>query len=593
MSKAVAITSGIVAFALSCAGVYRLELSRIPADVAKLGPVSAGHCLSSVEISPGNVVTLGSFKNFDNAASAPESTGTVDSTLAVRTTGAVEVHLSSPVGAEKAEMPLAGETIVLNKASGPFELALRGQQALVRKGDALLSVPTGTRFGPADDAIYEVVVGKQSKAMAVVKDGKEIVPAGVELAELALKSVVAVVPLQATRGNVWLKNPTPSLSPLRVSGQPGLADISIETSRSNLRIAQGEATTVACALAQGPNADWVPAAVTQQPGAAGSLGHMSISLPALALPSDGSGPTPVWIAVATTDGQSIALGGIQFVGRYVAGAIATLLTIALLAPLMRFRGQRVSKAIAGSRWFAGLFLGPDGEPSLSLLQILIWTTITIWGFFYVFIVAGNLLALTPEMMSLLGIAGVGTVVSRWITTANGPTTTPVGPPSQKMTSDPSGNDFWKMLSTAGHFDLLKLQLFAFTVVIALYVVWRIADAAAFPVLDANTLLLLGVSQGVYVTGKLAASSDLSAVQATKGLLDINAAATAAATAEQTRLTQEQAALAALAAPSAQQQARIVALPAEIAAVTQTLASLAAEKAKLVQDYNAGLQKLSL
>ena len=62
-----------------------------------------------------------------------------------------------------------------------------------------------------------------------------------------------------------------------------------------------------------------------------------------------------------------------------------------------------------------------------------------------------------------------------------------------------------MLSTTGNFDMLKFLLFAFTVVIAMYVVWRIADAAAFPPLDANTLLL-GVSQGVYVTSKLAGAT---------------------------------------------------------------------------------------
>ena len=61
----------------------------------------------------------------------------------------------------------------------------------------------------------------------------------------------------------------------------------------------------------------------------------------------------------------------------------------------------------------------------------------------------------------------------------------------------------KNSSGASSFDLMKLQLFVFTIVIGVYVVWRITDTATFPALDTNTLLLLGVSQGIYVGGKFA------------------------------------------------------------------------------------------
>jgi hypothetical protein len=51
---------------------------------------------------------------------------------------------------------------------------------------------------------------------------------------------------------------------------------------------------------------------------------------------------------------------------------------------------------------------------------------------------------------------------------------------------------------------MKLQLFVFTLVVGVYIVWRITDTATFPALDTNTLLLLGVSQGIYVGGKFSA-----------------------------------------------------------------------------------------
>src|SRR5205085_623834 len=60
--------------------------------------------------------------------------------------------------------------------------------------------------------------------------------------------------------------------------------------------------------------------------------------------------------------------------------------------------------------------------------------------------------------------------------------------------------------------------------IAAYVVWRIADSAAFPELDPNTLLLMGVSQGTYIGGKIASTSPLSRAQAIK--LELETAAEA-------------------------------------------------------------------
>jgi hypothetical protein len=100
------------------------------------------------------------------------------------------------------------------------------------------------------------------------------------------------------------------------------------------------------------------------------------------------------------------------------------------------------------------------------------------------------------------------------------------------------SQFWSMLNTNGQFDLLKLQLFVFTIVIGLYVVCRIADSAAFPELDANTLLLLGVSQGVYITGKLVGNSRLSTLQGLRAELDALTESKANLTEEKRRKEQE-------------------------------------------------------
>jgi septal ring factor EnvC (AmiA/AmiB activator) len=67
---------------------------------------------------------------------------------------------------------------------------------------------------------------------------------------------------------------------------------------------------------------------------------------------------------------------------------------------------------------------------------------------------------------------------------------------------------------------LKLQLLVFTLLIASYIVWRIMETAAFPELDTNTLLLLGVSQGTYIGGKLSSGTALNRAQTLKLDMDL-------------------------------------------------------------------------
>lgn len=595
-SSGVAVSCAIGVVVLFSLGVYRLELGRTQDDMGEANSAVIGSCFPRVDVPAGIAVAAGSYASFQGEASpllVGETAASPKSGLAVRAAGPVEIHLTAPLAAEGESMPLEGKSIVLRKSSAPLELFPRAAGVLVHQGNALIRVESPARFELADDTPYEIKFDEAKPAHAVVSHGKAVIPVGTNIGDLPTGSVVNVIPIQPVRGKVWPKNPIPSLSLTRISGQAGLSDVSIESGRSGLKLTQGESTVYACVTKQSAPGDWIPAPVTQQPTSSGSSGRMSIGLPSEALPPDTSGVTPIWLAVATADGQSMAVGGIKFVGRLRAGIFATILTASLLAPLMRFRGRRVAKSSSDSRWFAGLFLNEDGDPSLSLLQILIWTTITIWGFFYVFIVAGNLLAMTPEMMSLLGIAGVGTVISRWITTANAVTNEPIGKPSQRMDGDQAGNDFWRMLSTSGHFDLLKLQLFAFTVVIALYVAWRIADAAAFPVLDTNTLLLLGVSQGVYVTGKMAAATDLKSVKTTAALLALKSKQVEATIADKDVLDKELLGLQANAVRTAAENQRMADLPALIATAAQQLAALTAEQKALSDAYDAGLAKLDL
>jgi hypothetical protein len=118
-----------------------------------------------------------------------------------------------------------------------------------------------------------------------------------------------------------------------------------------------------------------------------------------------------------------------------------------------------------------------------------------------------------------------------------------------------------MLSTNGQFDLLKLQILVFTLMIGGYVAWRIAENGAFPTLDPNTLLLLGVSQSVYLGGKVSATTSIAQAVGIKRDLDMQTSARSDLEAERAKLQQRKDAGAAL---SPDESARLSALPGLIA-----------------------------
>jgi hypothetical protein len=157
-------------------------------------------------------------------------------------------------------------------------------------------------------------------------------------------------------------------------------------------------------------------------------------------------------------------------------------------------------------WFMGALVGHNGEPSISQFQILLWTGVTVFSLVYVLARTSDLVVMTPEVMGLLGFAGAGSIAARWIGSTNR-----AGLRPEKLKPLP----FWYIAETDGALDLFKLQLLVFTVLIAGYVVLRVLMDAAFPKLDPNFLLLMGVANGLYVGSKVATSSPPHATETNK------------------------------------------------------------------------------
>jgi hypothetical protein len=509
-------------------------------------------------------------------------------------------------------------------AAGAFEFHSRKPDLIVTRDGIpfLLRSSELTRFGPAaqgsyvialsglktdDEKAEEVKKAEQAKAAAVKKPEEPqkpeetkaatakrmaTLPAGTR-GHVYLDAGQTVVPVQPIHAFNWLRDTPFTLSAIRVSGQSGLADVAIEVRQPGLAFDASGFTMSACASTNG-GIDWDVAGISETKAAHTGAARAMIVLPGGML-INREFWLPVHLAIASADGRYRGYGGFNAVSKGYAGVIAFAMTVAILAWLLTLRSDQLVRdqnvsAKGWSRWFAGLFIGPDNEPSLSLFQIFIWTTITVWGFIYVFIVSGSLLAMTTDMMTLLGIAGLGTIAARWLGT-RGVTSTGHGVAAQSAASAHSKFELWKMLSTNGTFDLLKLQLFVFTLTIGAYVVYRILDTAAFPVLDANTLLLLGVSQGVYIGGKVAATTPLGNAQALKIDLEAKTEALKNREAELQALQDRETALKAVTAPSAAETAELQELPVRIKIKTgdRDAAKAAVDKAKT--DYDKAVKEL--
>jgi hypothetical protein len=240
----------------------------------------------------------------------------------------------------------------------------------------------------------------------------------------------------------------------------------------------------------------------------------------LGAPDDLFGDSDRWVGKASflvynADVGYMAEGQVNSWHPILAALMSAAITLGILIALA-FATMNYSERLENGRraFFLGLFTSRDGDASISLFQVFLWTVLTVWALGYVFLRTEDVLTLTPQIMVLLGFASASSVAARWI--ASGRSPAPVTDTGHKP-------EFWAMLMTDDRPDLLKVQLFAFTLLGVAYVAWRVLTSTAFPVLDENLLLLMGVSNLAYVGGKLAEPTPYQKAEALSRVRDVAAA----------------------------------------------------------------------
>lgn len=171
-------------------------------------------------------------------------------------------------------------------------------------------------------------------------------------------------------------------------------------------------------------------------------------------------------------------------------AILTWFIAALTATLRA--GQRRYDPI----WFVS---GRYGSASVSLTQILLWTLLVVSSSFYVWAASGKLLDITGDILTLLGIAGASSILAK-VTAASGSRRNGQEIPAAAITPK------WiHLFHSEGRPDLLKFQMLIFTTLAAVFVIGKIGATFAFPEVPEGLLALIGISNGVYLGGKVSSA----------------------------------------------------------------------------------------
>ncbi len=151
--------------------------------------------------------------------------------------------------------------------------------------------------------------------------------------------------------------------------------------------------------------------------------------------------------------------------------------------------------------------GHDGKASLSSFQVTIWTYLVFAITLYIFLLNGQLIDITPEILILLGISGGGAVMSRVVDSHEIERCSTILGAHQAVQSDHKVQPAWKdLLLSDGVIDLSRLQMLLFTLLTAIYVAITTAITYQFPEVPQGLLYLMGISNGLYLTAKSAGSS---------------------------------------------------------------------------------------
>lgn len=218
------------------------------------------------------------------------------------------------------------------------------------------------------------------------------------------------------------------------------------------------------------------------------------------------------IVLWASDGNRIVYSGAttQFIDNRWGATAGSILAFLIAYGMIVFYWKANTKIKPAGLWSQvrplNLVRGHDGTASLSNLQLLWWTLAVFGLMIFVWIATGGLATLNQTIIWLLGVGGVGSLAAKAVAinaSRNMPAKAQIQGQNDQVEVSP-----WQLISVDGRLDLTKLQMLLFTIIAGIYVVTTVWSKVAFPEVPTELLALMGISNGVYVLGKLTNSDPL-------------------------------------------------------------------------------------
>ena len=222
----------------------------------------------------------------------------------------------------------------------------------------------------------------------------------------------------------------------------------------------------------------------------------------------GAGTVPVAdmiVEVTPADGQAVVIAiQVGITNALVAWVVVVIVVLVVWAIMFSIAKHR---QIKGRNLLLRIISTQDGYASLSQLQIVLWTVVVGLSAIYVMTLSGNLISISDGTLTLLGIASGAALLARVPSAAGtpvqaAPVAPPVAPPVvAPLPITPEWSDLVAPNRQTREIDVTRLQMLVFTLITAGFVMIKVVVDYEIPAIPANFLILMGISNGVYVAGR--------------------------------------------------------------------------------------------
>jgi hypothetical protein len=209
------------------------------------------------------------------------------------------------------------------------------------------------------------------------------------------------------------------------------------------------------------------------------------------------------VEVTTGSGPAVVVTATQVGVTSVIVAWLVVVAVALLVWLIMDRVARYRR-VQGRNLLLRVISTRDGYASLSQLQIVLWTMVVAMSAIYVMTLSGNLISISDGTLVLLGIASATALAARIPGSAQSAVDPPaVDPPmpAAAVPVTPEWSDLVVPNRATQEIDVTRLQMLAFTLITAGFVLIKVVVDYEIPSIPSNFLVLMGISNGVYVGGR--------------------------------------------------------------------------------------------